>query len=68
LEFKRFNRIKSFEKNPINGGTPAMEKKIIKKTDKLKKFSLKSLSEYRVLISVVITFCNVQKTIKNDIL
>jgi hypothetical protein len=42
-------KIKSLEKKPIKGGTPAIENNTIVKVDKKKKLNLTSLKEYKVL-------------------
>jgi hypothetical protein len=42
-------KIKSFEKNPIKGGTPEIENKVIDSKVTKKKLNLRSLKEYNVL-------------------
>jgi hypothetical protein len=58
--------MKSLEKKPINGGTPAIEKSSIVSSRVKKELKLKPLKEYRVLNCVIITLNIVQNKVVRD--
>lgn len=66
LEFNNEISIKSLEKKPKNGGTPAKEKNMIVIKDKKKKLNFKSLKANKVLKFVLTICCKNQKRINNE--
>lgn len=62
--FKTSTIIKILEKNPIKGGTPAIENSKIDMFSTIKEFCVNSLKVYRVFILIVIKV-NIDQ--KNDI-
>lgn len=66
LELHNKVKIKSLEKNPQKGGTPAIEKRAIINTFEKKLFAPKSFKEYVVFKSVFKNWKSVEKTKKSD--
>lgn len=61
-------RMKSFEKNPTNGGTPAMENNKIVIAIKKKLLKLKLLKDWRVLNCDRTVLKSTQKSVMSDVL
>jgi hypothetical protein len=68
LEFIKFNKINNFEKNPKNGGTPAIENNIIEVEIKNNEFVLMCLREKIVFVEVEWYWKRTRKKINRDIL
>ena len=66
--FSNRSSIKSFEKNPIKGGTPAIEKRSIVRLRVVKELKENSFREYNVLVFTAIVFSIAQKRDINDTL
>lgn len=64
--FKRLKSIRSLEKNPTNGGTPAIEKRDTVIKNRKKKFNFTSIKENKVLKSEITNCFNVQKIVSNE--
>jgi hypothetical protein len=60
--------MKSLEKNPIKGGTPAMEKRRIVMVIRKKLLKLKLLNECRVLNCVNTVLKRTQKSVISEVL
>ena len=60
--------MKSLEKKPMKGGTPAIENKSIGVNVREKELKLKPLNEWRVLNLVVTTLNKVQNSVIKDVL
>jgi hypothetical protein len=60
--------MKSFEKKPIKGGTPAIEKRSTVRLSTVNELKLNSFNEYRVFVLIAIVFSIDQKRDINDML
>lgn len=66
FEFIKIISSKSFVKNPIKGGTPAIENKQTVSVKVKKKLNFKSLNEYKVFKLKLMNCCNKAKINKSE--
>jgi hypothetical protein len=66
--FNNKSKIKSFEKNPIKGGTPAIEKRSIVRLRVVNELKENSFREYNVLVFTATVFNTAQNSDINEIL